>query len=202
MNMLPKLKNEIINNVVIVSKSDGEFSDPVAAVKSIKDAAPDNPYYIVLSPGEFVIAETLVIKPFVNIVGSGRAMTKLTGAISSEFPEASSAIISGTHYSILQDLTIENLGGSFYSIALHSNEGKFFITNVIAKARGGSWSSVGILNDVHSKAILANVIAIGYGPESEECYGVVNTWFSTPTLIKVTAVAAGGRYRNKDILSA
>jgi len=180
----------------------GEITDPVAAVNSITDATAENQYFVVIGPGEFILTETLFMKPFVNIVGSGMIMTRLTGAISSENPDAYSAIVSTTGNAILQDLAIENTGGSYYSIALHNGEEKPLIKNVFAKASGGVWSSVGVLNDIFSSAIMNGVIAIGCGNGSENCYGVVNTWFSTPTMINVVATAIGGKYKNKDIIDA
>jgi len=189
-----------MNNIIIVSALYGEITDPVDAVKFVKDATVDNPYFVVIGPGEYQLTAPLIMKPYVNIVGSGVEYTKLTGAISSEIPDADSSIVSGADNAILQNLTIENRGGSYYSIALHNGKGKPIIKNIAAKASGGIWSNIGILNDIYSMAIMNDVVAMGLGNGSEHCYGVVNALFSSPTMINVTANASGGKYNNKEVL--
>ncbi|MGW8161952.1 MAG: hypothetical protein ACWGN1_06855, partial [Desulfobulbales bacterium] len=191
-----------MNKIVIVSANGGDFIDPVAAVKSIVDASAANPYLVVIGPGEFTLTETLVMKPFVTIVGSGLEMTRLTGAISSKTPDAASAVVSAADYATVRDLTIENTGGGYDSIALYNGAGAPLIKNIAAKASGGIWSSIGVFNDIFTSTIMNGVFAIGCGGGNEHCYGVVNSWFSSPTMINVTATASGGKYTNKGVINA
>ncbi len=60
-----------LKNVISVAKANGKFTDPVAAVNSISDASAANPYLVVIGPGVYTITQTLVMKPYVDIVGSG-----------------------------------------------------------------------------------------------------------------------------------
>lgn len=65
-------------NVVVVAKSGGDFTDPVAAINFITGASATNPYLIKILPGIYTLSETLIIKPYVDIEGSGENITKLT----------------------------------------------------------------------------------------------------------------------------
>jgi pectin methylesterase-like acyl-CoA thioesterase len=68
-------------NIITVAKSGGDFTDPVAAVDSISDASATNPYLVVIAPGVYTVTQTLQMKQYVDIAGSGEEVTKLTGAI-------------------------------------------------------------------------------------------------------------------------
>ena len=65
-----------VNNIIIVAKANGHFTDPVAAVNSIKDASASNPYLVVIDRGDYTISQTLFMKEYVDIVGSGENVTK------------------------------------------------------------------------------------------------------------------------------
>ncbi|HHD63479.1 MAG TPA: hypothetical protein ENK96_03735, partial [Desulfobulbaceae bacterium] len=108
-----------LKNIVTVAKADGKFTDPVAAVNSITDASENNPYLIVIGPGVYTLNQTLVMKPWVDICGSGENVTKLTGAISSGTVE-NSAVVRGWSDATLSDLTVINSGGGHHSIAIYN----------------------------------------------------------------------------------
>ncbi len=84
-----------LKNIVTVAKANGKFTDPVAAVNSITDASYDNPYLVVIGPGVYTLTHTLVMKPWVDITGSGENVTRLVGAIS--HGESSAIIQSVAH---------------------------------------------------------------------------------------------------------
>jgi len=151
-------------NVVTVSVKGGDFTDPVAAVNSITDAAAENPHLVMIDPGVYTLTGTLVMKPFVTVAGSGRDGTTLTGAISTAAYDASSALVSGADNATLRDITIENTGGGAISIALYNNGSSPIIQNVKATASGGTYS-----------------------------YGVYNS-SSSPIMIDVAASASGKAY--------
>ena len=100
-----------LKNIITVAKANGDFKDPVAAVNSITDASAENPYLVVIGPGVYTVTKTLAMKQYVDIVGSGKNLTKVKGAISTSKHNASSAIISGARTSALSSLTVENTGG-------------------------------------------------------------------------------------------
>lgn len=66
-------------NVVVVAKSGGDFSDPVAALASIVDASATNRYLVKIMPGEYRIGAWL-LKSYVDIEGSGTGVTSLLAA--------------------------------------------------------------------------------------------------------------------------
>ncbi len=96
---------EPLANVVTVAKKRGEFTDPIAAMASIDDASPDNPYLLAIAPGVFELSGQLVIKNNVSIAGSG-----LSGSVSSDTSDSSAALVVGTESTtiLMQDLTIVN----------------------------------------------------------------------------------------------
>lgn len=177
-----------LKNIVTVAKSNGMFTDPVAAVNSITDASASNPYLVVIGPGVYTITSTLYMKPYVDIAGSGENVTKLTGAISTEYSNASSAIISGADNCALTSLTVENTGGSKFSIALYSSSASTVIRHVTATASGGTYN-YGVRNS-GSSPTMNNVTATASGETYNR--GVYNSTSSSPTMTNVTASASGG----------
>jgi len=181
-----------LKNIITVAKANGNFTDPVAAVNSIKDASSSNPYLVVIGPGVYTITQTLQMKEYVDIVGSGQNVTRLTGAISTDSDNASSAIISGASNSALSSLTVENTGGSAYSIALYNGTASPMVTDVTAKASGGTDGNYGVENYVSSSPTMTGVTVWAIGG-SITC-GVINSYGSDPIMGNVSATASGGTF--------
>jgi hypothetical protein len=181
-----------LKNIITVAKANGMFTDPVAAVNSIKDASADNPYLVVIGPGVYTITQTLQMKPYVNIVGSGEIVTKITGAISTDNSDESSAIISGVNYSALSSLTVENSGGGVYSIGLYNNGTDPRVSHVTVKASGGGFSNFGVYNCWYSSPTMNNVTVTASGGSNSG--GVYNHWHSSPTMNNVTVTASGANF--------
>ena len=187
--VIPVAMNRPLKNVITVAKGNGKFTDPVAAVNSITDASANNPYLVVIAPGVYTITQTLAMKPYVDIAGSGENVTKITGAIS--------IIVSGADNCALSSLTVENTGGGTASIAL-SNNNPFptpraypRITNVTATASGGT-NNYGVFNSTSGPLSfpMTNVTAEASG--YQRSYGVFNWGASTVMMTNVTATAPGG----------
>jgi hypothetical protein len=176
-----------LKNIITVAKANGNFTDPVTAVNSISDASASNPYLVVIGPGVYTIAQTLVMKEYVDIVGSGENATKLTGAISTGAWDESSAIISGANNSILSSLTVENTGGSTLYVALYNSNASPTVSNIILKASGGT-TNLGILN-FSSSPTMRGVTVKASGGANNDCIQNVN---SSPTMTDVTVTASGG----------
>ena len=134
--VIPLNSAKELNHVVTVSATGGDFTNPVAAVNSITDASAAKPYLVMIGPGVYTLTQTLVMKPFVTISGSGRNATTLTGAISLG-NATNSAVISGADNATLRGLTVENTGGGTYSIALLNYGSVPVIQDVTARASGG-----------------------------------------------------------------
>lgn len=187
--VIPLNSAKKLMNVVTVSAKGGDFTDPVAAVKSITDAAAANPYLVLIGPGIYTLTQTLVMKPFVTISGSGQDATTLTGAISSS-TVATSAIVSGADNATLSNLTIVNTGGSTASIALYNDNSSPVIHSVTARASGGN-GNVGVLNVNSSSPTLTDMTVEASG--GSECYGVSNNNSSSALYMNgVTVIAKGG----------
>ena len=176
-----------LKNIVTVAKANGMFADPVAAVNSITDASDTNPYLVVIGPGVYTVTVPIVMKPYVEITGSGETVTKIKGAISTE-SESTSAIVRGANRSALSFLTVENTGGvGIFSIALYNDHVSPKVSNVIATATGGT-ANYGVHNGSSSPE-MTNVTASAAGGEGN--YGVYNT-SSSPVMMNVTATVTGG----------
>jgi hypothetical protein len=214
--MVPALSgNRPLKNVITVAKANGKFTDPVAAVNSITDASVTNPYLVVIGPGVYTVTSMLVMKQYVDIVGSGENVTKIKGALGTEAnPTVTGGLISGANNAALSSLTVENTGGASRSIALSNYSTSPTVTNVTAMASGGSeafavynyyssptmkgvtakasgWHrTVAVQNDA-SSSIMIDVIAMASGGTNENT-GVYNKLPSFPTMTNVTATASGG----------
>jgi hypothetical protein len=179
-----------LQNVVTVAKGNGKFTNPVAAVNSITDASATNPYLILIAPGTYTLTTTLVMKPYVDITGSGEDITKLTGAISSANANETSAIIKGANHTTLSNLTISNTGGNNYSFAIYTTGLGISaqLQQVLATATGGSVNA-GVFNNSSSPIMTGvNVIAGGI---SDGNIGVYNISYSSPIMTEVNSVVSG-----------
>lgn len=186
--VIPLSSSKKLMNVVTVSAKGGDFTDPVAAVNSINNASASNPYLVFIGPGNYSLTQTLFMKSFVTIAGAGQDATTLIGAISSSAATEISAIISGADNSTLRDLTVENTGGSDYSIALYNNGTSPVIQDVTAIASGAT-SNLGVLN-ISCSSVMTDVTATGSGGTTNR--GVANANGSSPIMTDVTATASGG----------
>jgi len=107
--------------VVNVEKSGGDFSSPQAAILSISDESANNRYLIHIGPGEFTLSSTLIMRPYIDIVGTGPGKTILSGAISAN-DSNDAAIIKGADNALLNGMSIQNSGGSgLFSIGVRTN---------------------------------------------------------------------------------
>ncbi len=211
--VIPLMRGKALKNTITVAQANGQFSDPVTAVNSITDAGADNPYLVVIAPGVYTLTQTLVMKEYVNISGSGEKATMLRGNISSGI-DADSAIVKAADNSSLSSLSIENNGGGAYAIgvlaqdllddsaeirqitvsalgtfdnrAIFTNNSLLVIREVTANAQGGIFN-YGVYNSLSVPAMFA-VFANGSGGNVNR--GILNQ-YSNPSLNNVTATASG-----------
>ncbi len=132
--VIPMTVSKSMNNIVTVAKSGGDFTDLQKAIDSITDANWARPYLIVIGPGLYKVEQTITMKPWVSITGSGQKVTTLWGNIGSDSTE-NAAIIQGASDVELTNITIANLGQSpsyDYAAGLYCSGA----TNVILKNVG------------------------------------------------------------------
>jgi hypothetical protein len=94
-----------------VAKANGDYTDPVQALASITDASEGNRYVLIIGPGNYLLSQPLVMKSNVNIVGSGKTLTRLQGGFSSNGSDDTAAAVITADDSRLEGLAIKNVGG-------------------------------------------------------------------------------------------
>lgn len=190
-----------LKNVVTVAKKNGDFTDPVAAINSITDAAVDNPYLIVIAPGVYTLTEQLVMKNNVSITGSGEDVTILTGTISSQYAE-NAAIIKLAGYVSLSNLSVQNTGNAnSVKIGIYSyfNYRTTKMQNISIRVSANGTDHYGvylqnsnvILDSVTINASGASISNIGIQSSTVSSSG----WYVTehPLLVNTTILATGGQ---------
>ena len=157
------------NRIITVAKSGGDFTNPVTAMNSIKDASSNKRYKIQIGPGKFNLGtKQLRIKPYVSVEGAGIEMTELFGVVVGKYK----GLIRIEHDSELSHLKVNNKP-QFSTSTQHtgiyignypgSNSNTLFrepqlaIRHIIVNAGGASTGIISLLNAV----LLDNVLAAG-----------------------------------------
>lgn len=162
----------VYRRTVIVHPVPGSPTDAgaalLAALAGITDNADNNGWLVKLEPGLYDLGtQSLVMKPWVDLEGSGQRITAILSAA------GRAAIADGAVHlapnSELRDLTVENLGGDAYSVAVYSAVGGT-LTRVSAQAGGSTTRSVGVYfeNDI---ALRDSEVYAGTG-FSGDAYGI------------------------------
>jgi hypothetical protein len=190
-------------NVVVVAKSGGDFTSIQGALDSITDASASNPYLVWVAPGTY--AETVMMKPYVDIEGAGELATKIVGV--------SFFAVIGASNAELRFLTVENNTSGDEIMAIYNASDSFRLTHVTAMASGGSRNhgvrngtasttmthvtasatggdfSMGVSNDGASPEMVHVIARASNGTSNR---AVENANGSSPKMMHVTAEAWGG----------
>jgi hypothetical protein len=127
----------------------------------IMTASATNPWLIKLDAGVYDLGTaSLVMKPYVDIEGSGEDVTTITGAGS---PNSASGTVIGASNAELRFLTVKNTGGNVWAIAVLAAGNSPLVvgpspnlTHVTLTSSGASLFSVGMMS-FFSTAVLTNV---------------------------------------------
>ena len=150
---------QMIENVVIVAERGARFNDIRAAIDSITDAAPDNRYTVLVAPGHYTVSgSALTMKSYVDIIGSGRDRTFISGSISAESAERS-FVLGGADHAALKEVTIRNDGGDVFSYAIGNFGVSPTIEGVTVEASGGTGANIAIFNSIGASPTIRNVTA-------------------------------------------
>lgn len=168
-------------NVRVVTTGGGNFNSITAALNNITDASPTNHYLIFVAPGTYT--ETVTMKPYVDIEGSGELTTKITHAGSAT---TTTGTVIGASNAELRFLTVENTGGTD-AVALYNNGASPRLTHISAIASGASAINYGV-NNQSSSPSLTNVTVTASG--GTDAYAV-NNQSSSPMMTNVTADGSG-----------
>lgn len=177
------------HNVIIVAPNGkGHFTDPVSAVASITDASPSNPYLVKLMPGIYDIeAGSVIMKPYVDLEGSGENVTKVTG--NKECIHEPSGVFFLASNSEIRNLTVEHSGGVSYAVGIYNGQTiSTKITNVRVIVTGSGSYSAGISSGDSTSTVIKNTsVSVSGG-------GYVNgvaSGFGSVSMINVKITASG-----------
>jgi hypothetical protein len=116
------------------------------ALAGITNASETNPYLLKVEPGvyDLGVAPGLVMKPWVDVEGSGEGVTTLTAAGNLGWSDAT---VQGASNAELRLLTVKNTGVADKAFAVHSAAASFRMTRVTAAAAGGTSYSRAVVID-------------------------------------------------------
>jgi hypothetical protein len=163
----------------------------LAALSGITTASSTNPWLIKVEPGIYDVGPTsLLMKPFVDIEGSGEAVTRITGT-----GQASNVV--GTVHAVtnteLRHITVESRGGDAYAKALFVDGGSPRITNVTCVAFGATVESQGFFAQNNATPTVRHLNSTGIAAGSANSFGVINLG-AAPTYFDLNAFASGGNF--------
>lgn len=120
-----------LGNVVRVGVTGGDFTSIQAALDAITTASAANPFLVQVGPG--VYTERVVMKPFVDIQGSGEGVTRITqsGSVDPDF-----GTVAGADDAELRFLTVENTGGSTGVIGVYNDDASPRLLHVTVQIDG------------------------------------------------------------------
>jgi pectin methylesterase-like acyl-CoA thioesterase len=181
------LKTTPYKNVVVVAQSGGQYTSITSALNSITDNSSTNRYLITVGLGTYT--ETVTMKQYVDIEGSGEQNTKITFTGTAVF---STGTVVGANNAELRSLTVANTGGNTYATAIYNSSAAPSLLQVTATASGGTNSNYGVVNNSSSSPIMTNVTATASGASFNNV-GVYNS-SSSPIMTNVTATASGASF--------
>jgi hypothetical protein len=171
-------------NVLVVAKSGGHYNTITAALNSITDASTTNRYLIWVAPGTY--NETVTMKQYVDIEGSGELTTKITYTGNAN---ATTGTVIGASNAELRLLTVESTGSNLFAIAIYNSSASPRLTHITANASGVAEFNIGVLNESSSSPTMTNVTATASGGTNYN--RGVNNQSSSPMMTNVTATASG-----------
>lgn len=177
-------------SVVVVAKSGGDYTSVQAAIDSIAGATEDNPYLVWVAPG--VYSETVMMKPYVHLQGSGQETTVITSNVGTNDEPFTQGTLILTRHVTLRDLTVGNSGADTYNIALLAMSGttQTLVVDVTALGYGSGVSSHAIsLWGSDTGVRLQSVTAIARPQGSGSGYGIINKYNAVLIAENVTALA-------------
>jgi hypothetical protein len=172
-------------NVLVVAKSGGHYATISDALASITDNSAANRYLVWVAPGTYT--ETVTMKEYVDIEGAGELTTKITQVGSAS---TTTGTVVGANNAELRSLTVENTGGNLNATAIFNSSASPRLTQVTARALGGTTNSYGVFNISASSPLMTNMTVSALGATSLNI-GVLNDT-SSSTMMNVTVSASGG----------
>jgi hypothetical protein len=165
----------------------------------IMTASATNPWLIKLDAGVYDLGTaSLVMKPYVDIEGSGEGVTKITAVGNNS--NATSGTVIGASNAELRFLTVENTGGGTFNAAVIINSASPKLTHVTLSASTGngaiSVTTVGLfIGSASSSPVELTDVRVIIAPAAlapgTQAFNL-GIWFGSP-------YAGGGRVRLRDV---
>ena len=178
--------------VVTVAVSGGDYTSVQAAIDSITDANENKPYLLWVAPG--VYNESVTMKPYVHLQGSGQEATVITSSVSSSSYPPTQGTMMLSHHTSLRDLTVVSNGTGVYNTAILTTTGtkEMLVTDVTAKAQGqGALNYAIFINGSGTSVTLQGVNALSENGSNSN-YGLHNYNNAVVTLRGGAFNARGG----------
>lgn len=189
--------------VVVVAKDGGDFTDPILALDSVTDASESNPYLLKIMPGVYDLgAGPLVLKPFVDVEGSGENVTLLSGANQ----DVLLGLVVGAANVNVRQLSISNIGrtavylsgvsptfssvsilaegGDVFGIQVRGGSPAFEDLKVVASTAGTAWG-------IYDESSAARYRHVGIDITAGSSYGFQCQGCSS-SLLECSIVVGGG----------
>ncbi len=163
----------------------------LAALAGITTATATEHWLLKIEPGLYDVGtSSLVMKPFVDVEGSGELDTRIRG---SGHPGNNMGTVQAVTSSELRFVTVENTGGDAYAKALYISNASPRITHVTAIASGGTTESQGVHTEFASSPIITDVIAFASATGGAISNAVIDA-ASTSQIFHVQATGNGGSF--------
>lgn len=133
----------IVSPLGSASENGTQLLDKMAGITT---AGNSNPFLVRLEPGIYDIgANTLSVKPYVHLEGSGMDITTIKGNPVSSFQGSPNGVVACDDYTELRWLTVENYGGTGDAFAVSMYEASNVrLTDVTAKSTAAAHSAAAI----------------------------------------------------------
>jgi hypothetical protein len=189
-----RLQRAYVRTVVVSPKATAAASGNAlkAAVAGITTAAADKRYLVKVEPGIYDLGNSkLVMKPFVDIEGSGIGTTTITRNGGADWFDGT---VAGATSSELRLLTVENTGGGTQSVAIVAQDvNPFSVRWVEAKASGAPDNAAILVHgDAHADLYGSTFTATG----GDNAYAVYYSGGCSATMNLSEATPSGATTNN------
>ena len=188
------LESGVFERIILVRNDPldtvGNCVEFLSVLASITDNDAGNRYLIWLEPGIYDCGvNTVQMKPFIDIQGSGRNVTVIRGNVDGPFL----GVVTGADASELRSMRVEHTGAFESAVnAVYTGDTSMRVVDVTAVAQNSMGGATGI--SVGGTSVLLNVPAYGDNTGAPQAYSAngVFALSGSPELENVNATAAGG----------